>query len=258
MLIKKQSGFTLIEIAVVLVIIGLFMGSFIGTFASRIDTTRRAETVDEMEVIKQALYGYAVSDAVAHLPCPDCRTAACVSGGIAANDGLEDRNGAVCDVDVADVDVTAGTIPIGNLPWRTLGLGYADAWDNRYSYWASSSVTDSTANLQLDGAMDTATINTRTGTNLTEVSDKAVAIIMSHGKNGFSAVSTQGGIQANPPAANIDELGNLDDDLNFVSRPKTDEGVAAAIGAFDDLFVWISEYELKARMIEAGKLPVPP
>ncbi len=252
MRIYSSKGFTLIELAIVLVVVGIMTGTFITSLGSRIDTTRRAEVAGEMKVIKQALYGYAMSNTFVHLPCPDCRTAACVSAGNVANDGMEDRVGGICDVDVADANTK---MPIGNLPWRTLGLGIGDSWNNHYSYWVSSTASNDAASFQLEVAMDLATINTRVGTVVTELSDKAVVLIMSHGKNGFGAINVQNILLANPPAANIDELENLDDDLDFVSRPKTDDGVDVAIGAFDDLINWISEYELKAKMVEAGKLP---
>ena len=52
---KKQSGFTLIELAIVLVIVGVLIGSFVGTLGARIDTTRRAEAEADLEIIKTAL-----------------------------------------------------------------------------------------------------------------------------------------------------------------------------------------------------------
>ena len=62
---------------------------------------------------------------------------------------------------------------------------------------------------------------------------------------------------ANPgvPAANLDEVENTDDDLSFVSRSQTGSGVSVLVGEFDDILIWISEYELKAKMVEAGRLP---
>ena len=162
---RHEKGFTLIELAVVLVIVGILAGSFIATLGSRVDTTRRAETADEMEVIKQALYGYAMSNNFIHLPCPDCKNAACIKDVVNnfANDGIEDRVGAVCDVDVADV--IALELPIGNLPWQTLGLGYSDSWANRYNYWVSGSISNDGASFKLmpPPAMNTAVINTRVG-----------------------------------------------------------------------------------------------
>ena len=251
---SSQKGFTLIELAVVLVIVGVLAGAFITTLGARIDVTRRAEAKDEMEVIKQALYGYAMSNNFAHLPCPDCRNAACIKGvGNFANDGVEDRVGAVCDVDVADA--IAAELPIGNLPWITLGLSSGDAWGNRYSYWVSDSVSDNTASFQLADVLNAVQINTRIGTAATVISTNAIAIIMSHGKNSYGAVSTQNILKPAVPAANIDEVENTDDDLIFVARTQTDAGVSALVGEFDDIVIWMSEYELKAKMVEAGRLP---
>ena len=253
--IRYAKGFTLIELAVVLVIVGILAGSFITTLGSRIDVTRRVETIDEMEVIKQALYGYAMSNNFIHLPCPDCRNAACVKVVTNfPNDGIEDRVGPVCDVDVADA--IAFELPIGNLPWQTLGLGYGDSWANRYNYWVSDSISNNGASFQLTPpALTSAVINTRVGAVINAVSTNAVAIIMSQGKNGYGAVNTQNVANPAVPAANLDEVENTDDDLTFVSRAQTDVGVSALVGEFDDILVWISEYELKAKMVEAGRLP---
>lgn len=253
MYMYKEKGFTLVELAIVLVIVGVLAGSFLTTLGLRIDTTRRAETADEMQVIKQALYGFAMSNGVTHLACPDCRDAACVTGANLPNDGLEDRNGAVCDVDVADT--AAGSLPVGNIPWQTLGMAYSDAWSNRYSYWVSDSIVDDTNSFQIADVMNTANINTRIGAAVSPVTTAAVAVIISHGKNGYGTINTQNAANSNPPAANIDEVENTDDDLTFVSRLQTDAGVSALIGEFDDIVVWVSEYELKAKMVEAGVLP---
>jgi prepilin-type N-terminal cleavage/methylation domain-containing protein len=239
-------GFTLIELAIVLVIIGVLAGAFLSTLGSRIDTTRRAEAAKEMDIIKQALYGYAMTQTVPHLPCPDCRNVLCPSGTNWPNDGVEDRNGAACDV--------VG-FP-GNIPWVTLGVGMGDPWGNRYSYWVSSKSADSAGFiLSTDLATTAATINTRINDTLEEISDNAVTIIMSQGKNSFGTVSVQNEIQPAPPVANVDERDNLDNTLVYVARPATDPGASTVGGEFDDMLIWISEYELKAKMVEAGVLP---
>ena len=66
--LKKQSGFTLIEIAVVLVLVGLLLGSFIGSITQRIETSQRENTKKQLEDIKVALLGFA--SAQGRLPCP--------------------------------------------------------------------------------------------------------------------------------------------------------------------------------------------
>lgn len=252
----RERGFSLVELAIVLVIIGVLVGSFISTLGSRIDTTRRSEAVKQMETIKQALYGYAMTQASnsLHLPCPDCSTGGCIIAAAAAGafigDGVEDLTpGGAC---------AAGSEP-GYLPWVTLGLGAADPWSNRYSYWVSSSASNHavaagfTLTAFVAGTM--ATINTRVGNLVPVVSTSAVAIIMSHGKNGYGGRTSQDTVNSAVPVANVDEVENLDNDLLFISRSATDAGAATAGGEFDDILVWISEYELKAKMVEAGLLP---
>ena len=100
-------GFTLVEMAVVLVIVGLLVGGFIGNLSSRIETSRYAETRKDLEDIKQAITGYTYKNG--SLPCPD-------------TDG-DGESEIICDA-----------TPAGSVPWVTLGLGQGDAWNNHYEY----------------------------------------------------------------------------------------------------------------------------
>ena len=249
--IGTQRGFSLIELAIVLVIIGALVGSFIGTLGSRIENSRYIDGKDELSDIKVALYGHAVSQGFPHLPCPDCRTATCgaLTAGNFANDGIEDRNGAVCDTD------TDGSL--GNLPWQTLGVGESDPWGNRYSYWVADNVADNTAAaFDLSSVINSATINTRNGDNLVALTDAAAAVVFSHGSNGYDAISSDAVMKTNASAD--DEVENVNGDNVFVSRNKSDPGSETTTGddfEFDDILLWISEFELKGKMVQAGVLP---
>lgn len=246
---NKSYGFTLIELAIVLVIIGVLTGSFLATFGARIDNTRRSETIDEMNLIKQAIYGYTITNNA--LPCPDCiDDVACGIAADEANDGREDRTGTVCAIGNAT----------GNIPWVDLGLGQSDAWGNRYRYWTEAGFTDTLLANQFDladtvGAGPTIQERSADGTLLVDLADRMVAVIFSHGKNGYGASNTAGVTQPVIPVANLDEIENNDDDNDFISRPPTDEDTATDGGPYDDLVIWISEFELKAKMVDAGVLP---
>ena len=235
----KQVGFTLVEIAVVLVIVGLLVGSFIGTFSSRIDTTRRDNTIKELEEIKRILMAYAFTKTPPQLPCPDTNA-----------DGLADTVFGSC--------AAAGAV--GLLPWRDLGFGGSDAWDNRYSYWVSNNYAG-TAGFDLnapDVGGGNAAIGTRVNDMVRNMVTNAAAVIFSHGKNGLGAISVENTNRpAIPPPGNghDDENENIDANFVFMSRTPTEEGAAAIGGVFDDILVWINSYELKAKMVDVGVLP---
>jgi len=239
---NKQIGFTLVEMAVVLVIVGLLVGSFIGTLAGRIETTRIHNTEKEMEEIKRVLMAYAFTQTPPYLPCPDTD---------AFPDGMEDRNGFTGQC----IPSLAGNM--GVLPWVTLGLAYDDAWGMRYSYWADVNYTVNTGfNLTTDDTVGAATIETRVSDTKEDMVTNAVAVILSHGKNGYGGIDTNDNARAFPAAGTfVDEQENTDVDTTFMSRPLTGQQAATVGGEFDDILTWINSYELKAKMVETGVLP---
>jgi prepilin-type N-terminal cleavage/methylation domain-containing protein len=246
----NQKGFTLIELAIVLVIIGVLIGSFIGTFAQRIENARIAETEDELEEIKTALIGYAYANR--YLPCPDCFSAGTCAGGGTVGNGVEDRNGGVC---------RSGN-NVGTLPWVTLGLASGDAWGTRYRYWVDSNYVDDTTGggnfFTLTSGNVGGQIDERAPDDtIDDLADNIVAVVISNGKNAYGGISTSGVAKEAVPVANIDELDNLDNDANndFISRPPSDVNAATVGGEFDDILIWIPVFELKAKMVEADRLP---
>jgi len=239
---KTNAGFTLVEIAVVLVIVGILVGSFIGTFSERIDKTKIDNTKQQLNDIKKLLKAYAYSgNAEPYLPCPDTST---------PPDGSEDRTNGVCN---------AGNT-VGILPYETLGMGNSDAWGMRYRYWVSSNYSTNTSDtgLSLTTPDTGATINTRVGDATRKIVKNAVVVIFSHGKNNLGATSTDGINQPSIPSfgnGHDDEIENIDTNATFMSRPPSVEGSAAVGGIYDDILVWMGSFELKAAMVEAGKLP---
>jgi len=241
--LQSQSGFTLIELAIVLIIIAVLLGSFIGTLATRIENTRVSEVKDELEEIKQALIGYAYVNS--YLPCPD-----------SDNDGLENRAASgLCTIGVG----------VGDFPWVDLGIARGDTWNTRYRYWVHSFYADDGTgggNVFALGSPNGAGIiqepdyvTDPTGATLENMAVNVVAVVFSHGKNTFGGRSIAGTLSPAIPAANADELENTDANGIFVDRTATTEDATTAGGEFDDILIWLSEYELKAKMVEAGVLP---
>lgn len=250
--LQLQKGFTLIELAVVLVVVGILLSSFIGTLTSRIEATRRSETIDELNEIKQAMVAYSFVNG--YLPCPDCVVAGagCIAGTQA--DGVADYN-----VGLGRCSENEGA---GNVPWVTLGIGRSDAWGTRYRYAVQNEYADKNSPFTLASTTGSAKIEEpdfvadATGATPHDLATSVVAIIFSHGKNGYEGTSDNNEAREPAPAANLDEKNNTNDDQIYYMRPETSTEANIAGGEFDDLLIWISEYELKAKMVKAGKLPL--
>ncbi|WP_432722439.1 prepilin-type N-terminal cleavage/methylation domain-containing protein [Jeongeupia wiesaeckerbachi] len=234
----RRTGFTLIELAVVLAVVGLVLASALQATRVMGEAQRVRDTRAQLAEIREALLGFAVANG--HLPCP----AAPAATGAAI--GVEDRaNAGGCNREQ------------GLLPWATLGLGQTDAFGRPFSYRVSGYFADtdpatvggcsgapppagvsfalcSSGNLTVRpaaGAIETLALN-------------AVAVVISHGSHG------PGPLQ---PGGAGDEAANADDDTAFVSHDRTE--AAAGVAAYDDLSDWLPPATLLSRMLVAGRLP---
>lgn len=115
--ISPQAGITLIELAIVLVVLGLVVGMSLPLLSELSKQRHYRSTQRDMEEIKESLVGYAVIHG--RLPWADT-----------TGDGVGDTNE-----------------PVGALPFLDLGLGAQDAWRSPYRYDVNDRLT-TTQNLQ--------------------------------------------------------------------------------------------------------------
>ena len=239
----QERGFTLTELAIALVIVGLLTGGLLLSLTTTRDIANEKETQKQLAMIQEALLGFAVAQQ--RLPCPAAPNATGVESPIGGS--------GVC------------THPYnGFLPGSTLGLaptdaqGYVvDAWGNRIRY-AVTTVSAASPNLfttasglksqwSVGPQPDLHVCNTATGiTNAgaanadcaanASLTDSAVAVIFSTGRTGAS------GPLGADEQANVTAI-----DRVFVS--------ASPGPNFDDLVTWLSPNILYNRMIAAGRLP---
>jgi len=232
-----ERGFTLIELAIALFVIALLLGSLLVPLGTQVEQRQIADTEKEIEQLREALLGYAVANG--YLPCPD------VMSGSGANDGIEDvaASGSCRSDD-------------GNFPWLTVGLGAADAWNNRYRYHVDGSFSTrspgATFTLASGASVRIWTSAARTTALTSGDPNGAVAVVLSHGKNGKGAMSALTGT-LNAPATSADERENADGTVNFVTRPPS--AADSPAGEFDDVLSWVSRFTLYNRMVSAGRLP---
>jgi prepilin-type N-terminal cleavage/methylation domain-containing protein len=276
---RRQRGFTLAELAVVLLIVGLLLGSFIGTYSTQVELSRISDTRRTLETARDALLGFAAANG--RLPCP----AVGAYPPKPTDSGVESpANGGVC------------TAPYtGYLPAATLGLSPADAqgflldaWGNRILYAVSSAnISEFTTEGQIRSKLldllsstpgpDLQVCNTAAGITgagtptaacppavapapTTALTTTAAAVIFSAGKN-----RTPGGY----PPTGTDEAANLPPPPNpglntpnpvdrvFVSHVWTPGAEAnlpgtSASNYFDDIVIWVSPAVLYNRILNGA------
>jgi len=222
----RINGFTLTELAIVLVIVALLLSTLMPALSAQLDQRNYSETRQTLSEVREALIGFAAknaaSDGKPYLPCPDTD-----------DDGIENRDG-----------IGACTSQEGNVPWSDLGLARTDSWDNRVRYRVHGNFSRNFAGFDLTTPAPNLRVCTTSACTIT-VATALPVVLVSHGKNGLGARNTIPGWNAAPAGA--DELENADADNDFVSHEQTPD--------FDDLVVWLPTALLNSRMLSAGRLP---
>ncbi|MGD2138789.1 MAG: type II secretion system protein [Burkholderiales bacterium] len=238
---KPVRGFSLIELSVAFVVIALLLGSLLVPLSTQVDQRRYAETEKQLEQIRDALVGFALANR--YLPCP----------AVSAADGSEDR----------DTGTNACTLVSGNpkrdgfIPWVTLGVRPQDAWDNliRYSVDPDFARSDPAFLFTLSSTGDIQIQGRDNAGNLVDLTNVEIpAVIISHGKNGYGAISATGANRATPGSWSGDEKDNTSNTTTFYYRTRS-EVTSATGGEFDDVVAWIPLNQLFASMVAGGRLP---
>jgi len=222
----RQRGFSLLEMSVVLLIMGLLLGSLLQPFGATLAEKKRRQTEAQLYLIREAIVGYAAANH--RLPCP-----------------------------LTDPGVPTGecTIEHGFVPTAALGIdgqfddsGFLiDSWGAPVRYSVSSSDADGNGDPDFTTANEMQAVGIQLLQPDFEVCDDAGACD-SLRANQVPVVIFSTGQQSSGSA---DESENLDADRRFVSRATDTVGE----DQFDDIVVWLSENILYSRLIRAGVLP---
>ncbi|MEX2517478.1 MAG: type II secretion system protein [Gammaproteobacteria bacterium] len=231
---KKQNGFSLIELAVVLFIISLLLGGLLVPLANQLEGQQRSEAQTQLEQIREALIGFAIING--RLPC-----FATEADPSSPDYGEEDTS---CNPQTATED--------GILPWKTLGLdsgtdpwgsprtSESDPWRGYWRYRPDSVFIDPFDLSDVDA--DQLRVADSNGNLLTSCcvtgsprSQFPVAIVYSSGAN----LTADG--------ENVSYEQNAGDQPTYQGGTRT--------STFDDMTIWITRPLLLNRMVSAGRLP---
>ena len=161
-ILQRMRDFTLIEMSIVLVVIGLIISGGIVALGPIAQRGQIAETEGKLDRIEDALVLYAIQNSC--LPCPaDSNTSGTAAIGEHAITGGNIVPGGAC------AGASSGDVCyLGNdavLPWLTLGLQRSDAvdaWGTLITYHISEGATATGANC--DDFQDGANVATAAGT----------------------------------------------------------------------------------------------
>jgi len=279
---KELRGFTLVEITIGLVIVGLVMSSLLAILKVQQASARVTATQQKEQAIKQALTAYLGKSSF--LPCPADPS---VQPG-AANYGLSQPSPVPPSVPTSCAGLGVTTVSFtlngvaqvayrGVVPFGTLGMtedAPLDGYQQRLTYVVSARATQLTSAAGLQGnlavhstAVPTVRLGeTPTGNQINACSTTAgdnscnnfaVALIISHGQDSYGAYLASGA-QQSVPAANVNEKQNATlTSSGFVQSQWTDNPSAPG-GAFDDIVLWLKPDDLLMQLRQDGTLKSAP
>lgn len=241
----QSSGFTLVEMAVVVVLMGIVMTLGLRMLQATQNNAAWSETKLKQERIKVALVSFLRTNG--RLPCPDSAL---------PPTGAEPAN----------CLVNAGR---GVLPWQALGLSVGDVqdgWSNLFTYRVANRTPVTSSNWTIKAGLPAAAPFTITEltTPLTALTVQArsdagvlgpalvpspVVVILSHGKNGSGARTVRGAAVL-PAPVGADELSNsAAASTTFITRTPTDVAGATG-GAYDDLVAYMTPKDLLQPLLD--------
>lgn len=261
---SKQLGFSLVELAIVLLIVTLLLGGLLVPLNAQIDQQRTKETQKTLAELKESLLGFAIVNG--RLPCPattasNGQESFCTSAAGACIPTSTYQTHGKCS------NFFDGLVPaaaLGITPVNAQGL-LQDGWNNAIRYAVNDKIGSFNYALTNPNGIKNATINTLMGATLitvcsnavlitticgplpttTKLTDSAPALIYSLGKNG------------NTGNIGPDELANAQTNIAnkavFVSHEQSPAG--GAFEDFDDMVAWIPSGILINRLVAAGQLP---
>lgn len=221
--LRRSDGFTLVEMAFVMILVGLLLTSALTPMGTLQENKYRKSTESLLAEVKESILGYAIVNG--RFPCPASNTSS----------GMEVR-----DAVTGFCNDEHGLLPSSTLglsgPYHSVSNVVQDAWGNAIRYSLSSANTWEYATaLTLSPPTTNFQICRATACAATDIlADNLVAVVVAEGRD-LTASALQ--------------LENSDGDNNFILANESED----AVTAFDDLVTWITPSTLSIYLLKSGK-----
>jgi len=253
---RRQGGFTLVELAIVILIMGLLLGGLMMPLAAQRDAARARDGLRQIEAVRAAIDGFLLANG--HLPCPATPASAGYASPAVGNCSVQHGF-----VPATTLDLT-GSRNADNLlldPWGSplrYSVSASDTdGDGNWDYASSAELRDvSLAALDPDlvvcstasGASSTACSG-----NDTTLAERAPYVVYSLGKDwaSFSSADQLANVGATLGGGASGASYPVAGDTVFVMR----DASASAGNAFDDVVEWAPPGAVAARLVDGGHLP---
>jgi len=232
---RDSRGFTLIDISIFMLVIGLMAAPLIAQYDRKIKEDNFFGTIGNRGIIQRAIVDYYYE--FDRYPCP-------ADLGLGPDDpgyGRESRNPGtglcfapsaappgssrfvVTTGRDADGDGVGDIVGIGGVPFADLRLPASktlDGWSGKFTYAVTRSLTDAPASQNLDLGAITVNAIDKTGALVVVSAGEAHFVLVSHGNNGIGGFSADGVLMA-PCATGVGapvESENCDGDATFMDN----------------------------------------
>ncbi len=247
---KKQAGFTLVDMAMMLAVAGVMTASLLSTSTVKKDAKYLTVSTTHMQEIKEAVIQYYLKFGA--VPCP----ASATTQPNTATFGKATDCAAAAVAGVTDPAVPAGyaatdAVRLGVVPTRTLALPDSymfDEWGNRLTYAVIKKLAIDSSNFSsYSTAVTTGVIriNNVSGTQISSVdpTNFTVYAVISHGKDGKGSYSVSGVANTACDTTNVDKE-NCNGDYVFMDAPISDAAQGASY--FYDLTQFVNKNDIVA------------
>ncbi len=253
---KCQHGFSLVELSIVLLIMGLLLGGLAMPLAVQRENARIKDGQTQLQSILSAVEGFAIVNG--YLPCP----------ATPASNGYADASGGGCIEQHGFVPAT--TLNLNGV--RNADNLLLDPWGApiRYSVTAADSDADGNWDFTTAGEMRSITMPllapdlvvcaTASGSSASAcssanvtLSEQSPLVVYSLGRDwtSFSSADQLENVGSSLGGGTSGASYPVAADVVFVMRGRSDQSGAE----FDDLVVWLSSNRLYRALVEAGQLP---